>query len=233
MRIDHAIGSKDHLNGRYFYDRFNNVGFLDLSNYPAQSANAIINAHNFMLNETHVFSQTLLSDFHASVIREVSSRGPAAGSIDATQLGSKIWQAPGDHIIEGLSVSSFFSVGQSDPASFIRDQYALNEDLSLVRGKHSLSFGANALRAWVMIRNQFHQPGNFGFTGDVTNLSMASYFLGYLRTFLQGNGEFKDNRINSFGLYFQDDWHVSEKAHPKPRHALRSFLSLEGDQGAR
>ena len=211
VRMDHAIGSNDHLSGRYFYDRFNNVGFLDLSNYPAQSADAIINAHNFMLNETHVFSQTFLSDFHASVIREVSARGPAGGSIDATQLGSKIWQAPGDHIIEGLSVSSFFSVGQSDPASFTRDQYALNEDLSLVRAKHSMSFGASSLRAWVLIRNQFHQPGNFGFTADVTNLSMASYFLGYLRTFLQGNGEFKDNRINTFGLYFQDDWHASRK----------------------
>jgi len=211
VRIDQAIGTKDHLSGRYFYDRFNNVGFLDLTNYPAQSSDAIINAHNFMLNETHLFSSALLSDFHASVIREVSSRGPAAGSIDATQLGSNIWRAPGDHIIEGLSVSSFFSVGQSDPATFTRTQYGLNEDLSLVHGKHSMSFGGSFLRSWVLIRNQFHQPGNFGFTADVTNLSMASYFLGYLRTFLQGNGEFKDNRINTFGLYYQDDWHASRK----------------------
>jgi outer membrane receptor protein involved in Fe transport len=164
-----------------------------------------------MINETHVFTPTFLSDFRASVIREVSTRGPAAGSIDATQLGVKMWQAPGDHILESLNVSSFFSVGQSDPATFVRDQYALNEDLSWVRGNHNMTFGVNALRGWVMIRNQFHQPGAFTFTADVTNLSMASYLLGYMRTFLQGNGEYKDNRVNSFALYYQDDWHVSRR----------------------
>ncbi|HTS28564.1 MAG TPA: carboxypeptidase regulatory-like domain-containing protein [Bryobacteraceae bacterium] len=211
VRMDHSIGTKDHLSGRYFYDRFLNVGFLDLTNYPAQSSNAIIDSNNFMLNETHVFTPSLLSDFRASFIREVSSRGPASGSIDATQLGVKMYEPPGDHILESLSVSSFFSVGQSDPATFTRDQYSLNEDLSWVKGNHNMTFGVNAIRAWVLIRNQFHQPGNFGFTADVTNLALASYFLGYLRTFLQGNGEFKDNRVNSFGLYYQDDWHISRR----------------------
>ena len=211
VRVDHIISTKDHLSGRYFFDRFSNAGFLDLKNYAAQSSNALIDSHNFMINETHLFTPSFLSDFHASFIREVSSRGPAAGSIDATQLGVKMYEPPGDHILESLSVSSFFSVGQSDPATFTRDQYSLNEDFSLVRGNHTMSFGVNAIRAWVLIRNQFHQPGNFGFTADVTNLSLASYFLGYLRTFLQGNGEFKDNRVNSFGLYFQDDWHATRK----------------------
>jgi len=211
VRVDHSIGAKDHLTGRYFYDRFYNAGFLDLSNYPAQSSFATINSNNFMLNATHVITPSFLSDFRASVIREVSSRGPAAGSIDATQLGVKMYEPPGDHILESLGVSSFFSVGQSDPATFTRDQYSLNEDLSWVHGSHTMSFGVNATRAWVLIRNQFHQPGNFGFTADVTNLSLASFFLGYLRTFLQGNGEFKDNRVNNFGLYFQDDWHATRK----------------------
>ncbi len=211
VRMDHEISSKDHLTGRYFFDRFNNQGFLNLKNYVAQSSNATIDAHNLMLNETHVFTPSFLSDFRAGFIREVSARGPASGSIDATQLGVKMYEPPGDHILESLSVSSFFSVGQSDPASFTRDQYSLSEDLSWVRGNHNMTFGVNALRAWVLIRNQFHQPGAFTFTNDVTNLSLASFLLGYMRTFLQGNGEFKDDRVNSFGLYFQDDWHVTRK----------------------
>ena len=53
MRVDHTIGAKDHLTGRYFFDRFYNAGFLDLTNYPAQSSNAIIDSNNFMINETH------------------------------------------------------------------------------------------------------------------------------------------------------------------------------------
>jgi outer membrane receptor protein involved in Fe transport len=211
VRLDHTISENDHLTGRYFFDRFYNVGFLDLTNYPAQSSFATIDSHNVMLNETHVITPKFLSDFRASVVREVSSRGPADGSIDATQLGVKMFEPPGDHIIEGISVSSFFSIGQADPATFTRDQYSINEDLSWVRGAHNIMFGMNFTRAWTLIRNQFHQPGAFTFTADVTNLSMASFLLGNMRTFLQGNGEFKDNRVNSYGLYFQDDWHATRR----------------------
>ncbi len=208
-RVDHNFSLNDHLAARYFFDRFHNQGFLDLKNYPAQSSNATIDSHNWMLNETHLFTPTLLNDFRASVARETSSRGPADGSIDVTQLGVKIYSPPGDHIIESLGVSSFFSIGQSDPATFTRDQYWLADDVSWVHGKHNLMFGVDATRAWVLIRNQFHQPGAFSFTADVTNLAMASFLLGMQRTFLQGNGEYKDNRVNTFGLFFQDDWHVS------------------------
>lgn len=164
-----------------------------------------------MLNETHVFTPSLLNDFRASFAREVSERGPAAGSIDATQLGVKMYSPPGDHVIESLSVSSFFSISQTDPASFTRDQYSISDSVSWVHGKHNMIAGIDATRAWVLLRNQFHQPGAFSFTADVTNLALASFLLGNMRTFLQGNGEFKDNRVNSFGLYFQDDWHVSRK----------------------
>ncbi len=210
-RMDHNISENDHLSGRYFFDRFYNAGFLDLHNYPAQSSFAVIDSHNLMLSETHLFTPSILNDFRASYAREASQRGPAAGSIDVTDLGVKMFEPPGDHIIESLSVSSFFSVGQSDPAAFTRDQYWLGDDISWVRGKHSMVFGLDANRAWVLIRNQFHQPGAFSFTADVTNLALASFLLGDQRTFLQGNGEFKDNRVNTFGLYFQDDWHASRK----------------------
>jgi len=210
-RVDHNIGESDHLSGRYFFDRFYNAGFLDLKNYLSNSSFTTIDSHNAMVNETHVFTPALLNDFRASVAREVSNRGPAAGSIDATQLGVKMFSPPGDHIIESLSVSGFFSISQTDPATFTRDQYSISDDISWVHGKHNIIFGVDATRAWVLLRNQFHQPGAWSFTADVTNLAMASFLLGMQRTFLQGNGEYKDNRMNSFGLYFQDDWHVSRK----------------------
>ena len=210
-RMDHNISDKDHLSGRYFFDRFENVPFLDLHNYLAHQDFSIIDSHNLMLNETHVFTPSLLNDFRASFAREFSQRGPAAGSIDVTTLGVKIYEPPGDHIIESLGVNGFFSIGQTDPASFTRDQYSISDNISWVHGNHNIIFGVDATRAWVLLRNQFHQPGAFSFTADVTNLAMASFLLGMQRTFLQGNGEYKDNRINSFSLFFQDDWHISRK----------------------
>jgi outer membrane receptor protein involved in Fe transport len=210
-RVDHNISAKDRLSGRYFFDRFANAPFLDKSNYLNNSSFSIIDSHNLMLNETHMFGANLLNDLRISYSREASTRGPAAGSIDAADLGVQIYQPPGDHILESVSVAGYFSVSQTDPAEFIRDQYGLTDDVSWVHGQHSMTFGVDALRAWVLLRNQFHQPGQFTFSADCTGDANASFLLGCMRTFLQGNGEAKDNRVNTYGLYFEDNYHVSKR----------------------
>jgi hypothetical protein len=211
IRVDHSLSGKDRLTGRYFYDRFENSAFLDLKNYLSNTSFALITSHNVMLNETHTFTPTFLNDFRISVAREVASRGPAAGSINLADLGVKLYQPPGLKTIEGVNVNGYFNVSQTNPASFVRDQYSINDVLSWVRGAHSMTFGADITRGWVLLRNQFHQPAAFSFSPDANGDAMASYFLGIPRTFLQGNGEFKDNRINSFGLFFQDDFHISRR----------------------
>ncbi len=210
-RVDHNISDKDRLTGRYFFDRFYNAPFLDLHNYLNNSSFTVIDSHNLMLNETHIFSPTVLNDFRVSYAREASQRGPASGSINASDLGVNIYQPPGDKILESLSVSGIFSISQTDPATFLRNQYNLSDSFSWVRGAHSLNFGVDASRAQVVLRNQFLEPGQFSFTSDYTNFSLASFLLGKVRTFRQGNGEFKDNLVNSFGIYFQDDYHASRK----------------------
>jgi hypothetical protein len=211
VRLDHSISNQDRITGRYFYDRYYNTPFLDLTNLVNNSAFTVITSNNFMLGESHTFSPAFLNDFRLSVAREVSNRGPASNSISAGDLGVKMYQPPGDKIIENLNVAGYFSISMADPATFTRDQYGINDTASWVHGAHSLTFGADVTRAWVVLRNQFHQPGQFGFTADYNGNALASFLLGDMRTFLQGNGEFKDNRVNSFGLFIQDDWHVSRR----------------------
>src|SRR5579885_203875 len=209
--VDQTLGEQDHLSVRYFFDRFYSQPFLNLINYLSNTNFTVIDSHNVMLNENHIFTPNILNEFRFSVAREVSQRGPAAGSINAATLGVNIYEPPGDKILESLSVSGFFSIGQTDPATFTRNQYSLNDAVSWVSGRHSMVFGADVGRAQVILRNQFLQPGQFSFTADYTNLALASFVLGKLRTFRQGNGEFKDNLVNTVGLFFQDDFHVTRK----------------------
>ena len=81
----------------------------------------------------------------------------------------------------------------------------------MIRGKHTIAFGGSLIRGQVLLRNQFRTSGSYSFTADVTNDALASYLLGYVRTFTQGFGEFKDNLINTGSLYVQDDYHVSRR----------------------
>lgn len=209
-RGDHSFSDKDHLSLRYFYDKFHNTGFLDKSNYLANSNYSVIYSQNALVSESHVFSPNLLNEFRVSYSRETSNRGPAPGSISLADLGSKLYQPP-VKTISGINVSGYFNPSQTDPADFIRNQYNLSDDLNWVRGRHTFSFGGSAIRGQVLLRNQFRTSGSFSFTSDVTNDALASYFLGYVRTFTQGFGEFKDNLMTTGSLYAQDDFHVSRR----------------------
>ncbi|HZQ53691.1 MAG TPA: carboxypeptidase regulatory-like domain-containing protein [Bryobacteraceae bacterium] len=210
-RGDHSFSDNDRLTLRYFYDSFTNEGFLDPSNYLSFQNYANIIDQNALIGETHIFGPAAVNDFRLSFSRETSNRGPAAGSIGLTDLGVNIWQPPTAKTIEGIQVSGYFSPGQTDPAAFIRNQYNLSDDFNLVHGKHSISFGGSVIRAQVLLRNQFRTSGSFSFTSDVTNDALASFMQGYARSFTQGFGEFKDNLLNTFNLYVEDDYHVSRR----------------------
>jgi hypothetical protein len=210
-RGDHNISDRDHLSMRYFYDKFSNAGFLDPANYLSFQNYSTILAQNALLGETRVFGPTAVNEFRLSYSRETSVRGPAAGSIGLSDLGVNIYQPPTAKTIEGLSVSGYFSPAQTDPAQFIRNQYNLSDDFRLVRGRHSLSFGGTAIRAQVLLRNQFRTSGSYTFTADVTGDALASFMQGYVRTFTQGFGEFKDNMLNTYSFYAADDFHASRR----------------------
>lgn len=210
-RGDHAFSEKDRMSLRYFYDRFNNQGFLDPSNYLSNQNFSTIISQNALIGETHVFGPAAVNEFRASYSRETSNRGPAPGSISLTDLGVNIWQPPTAKTIESIAVNGYFSPGQTDPAAFIRNQYNISDDVNINHGKHSISFGGSAIRAQVLLRNQFRTSGQFTFTPDVTNDALASFMQGYVRTFVQGYGEFKDNLLDMFNLYVQDDFHASRR----------------------
>jgi hypothetical protein len=155
-------------------------------------------------------SPNALNEFRASFSRETLNRGPAPGSLSLADPGVKLYQPGGLKTLEGINVAGFFNPGQTDPADFIRNQYNLSDDFNRVRGKHGISFGVSAVRGQVLLRNQFRTSGSYGFTADVTNDALASFLPGYVRTFTQGFGEFKDNRVTSYSMYVQDDYHISK-----------------------
>ena len=210
-RVDHAITGRDHLELRYYFDRFVNKAFLDPANYLNNTGATTIKFQSSGIGETHSFGPNTFNEFHINYGREIAVRAPAAGSVNASDLGVNIYQPNGARIIESLSVAGYFSISQTDPATFGRNQYSLNDALILIRGRHSITLGGDALKAQIILRNQFHQPGQFGFSADATNDSLSGFLTGTLRTFIQGNGEFKDNRLTSYGIFGEDVFKISRR----------------------
>jgi len=234
-RIDHSFRESDKLSGRYEFDRFTKAAvFNPMRLVSYTDATFSIIAQNFLAHETHVFSPRLINDFRFSYSREVSHRGPGANAADVTAFGVNLPFQPSPSGIQGVGVQGGFSFGDNPPAFFTRNNYTFANDVSWEKGKHDIHFGASVERSLVDLDNQFNQPGIFGFgTSDnylsaapisaVQGGSLATYqfFLAGILSdgagvgngfaLQQGAGEFKQNRANFVGFYFQDNYRATRR----------------------
>ncbi len=209
-KFDQDIGPKDRLTARYFYDRFHSGGVLDLSDLLTYTDQATIVYQNFLVSETHIFSDNLLNNFVVNYQRDAAGRGPLAGGISVGDLGVNMWQ-PTFKQINQIQVSNFFTIGDNPSATFHRFNYTLSDDLHWVHGSHNLAFGFHTELSHVDINNAFRQPGAFTFDATNSGNAIANFLTGYLSNFQQASGQFFDNRGKFFGLYGQDSWKVNRR----------------------
>jgi hypothetical protein len=166
---------------------------------------------NAVVQELHIFNADLLNDLHVGFSRENISRAPAANVPSVTDLGVTNITQSSVKGIEGLAATGYFSFGDYTLARFPRQTMSLNDDLRWVRGRHSIAFGGMYERDRFDQDNNFTRNGSFTFSGDATGSALADFFLGKLRTFTQGGGQFAHNRYILAGAYVQDNFRVSSR----------------------
>jgi hypothetical protein len=208
-RVDQNIGTKDRLFVRYFADNFLNSGFLNPSNLLTYSDNVNIFSSSAIVGETHTFTPNVLNEFRLSYAHEIAQRGPVPGAPSANTLGVNIYLPPSAGI-QSISTSSGFTIGDNPLAQFIRNNYTLADDVHWVKGNHSFGFGTLAEISKIDINGR-NNYGSFSFTDDLSNYSLANFFLGHMRTFSQSYGQQFDNRNQFLGWYALDTWKVTHR----------------------
>jgi hypothetical protein len=209
VRGDHSITSKDKLVGRYYYDRFYNLGSYG-GNLLAYRQGSTISSHNAVIQEMHFFNSNLLNDLRFAFSRIVSIRQPPPETPNVTDFGVNIYQ-PADvpKAIQSLNVSSYFSTGANPTAKFPRTSFYLLDDLRWVHGRHSFAFGGIFEKDQLNMVNVLGLPGTFTFTGDTTGNALTDLMLGRMRTFGQANGQHVKNRYWALNGYAQDSMRVT------------------------
>ena len=220
IRGDETLSQSDQLFERYYLDKYNDNPFLDPSNYLSLVSYSQIYSHNAIIGETHTFTPNLLNDIRLSFSRVTTNAGPPSDSISVSDLGVAVTQpANFAKALDGISVSGYFNANGTFPPSIMdRDNYLLADDVSWIHGKHNIAFGGMIARGQTILRDAYLAGGTFSFTADNTSSptlgggnALASFLLGSIREFKQGNGEFKDDRDWVAALYAQDDYHVSQR----------------------
>src|SRR4029077_510108 len=106
--------------------------------------------------------------------------------------GVKMWCDENPQTIGAMSITGGFTMGATSAKGeyWTGTSYALNDDLSWVRGAHQMTFGGGAWNGRVAEFTHFASTGQTNFHGAglqaTGGLGMADFFLGKLNTFFQG-----------------------------------------------
>ena len=234
-RIDHTISSRQHLFGRFAYERRASVQDNYLGTLGSDARVVVDNFRNFVFGNTFSITPTLISDFRLGYTRARANQVPFGTGFDPTALGfpsyirdrSNLLVFP-DFVVG--SNTNFRTLGAGGFNNQPRDTSSISEGLVKVRGSHTVKTGLT----WELIRFMAFQIGQMGGPGSSGSYSFnGSYTQGPNPTVsnasLTSGAGFADFLLGSYSgatyefqspitlshryyaAYFQDDWKATRK----------------------
>jgi Carboxypeptidase regulatory-like domain/TonB dependent receptor len=217
LRIDHYLTANDNLNFRYMisdgtrFDPLSPAG-ASVPGFPIGESHR---AQDFVAQETHTFSPSVVGVFRFSFLRNKFLFGERTNHTSPSDLGfkydSSLDLATGPPFIQ---VNGYTSVGDpiTGPRNSFENAYDYNGSLSWVRGKHDLKFGGGYQHLHVNALQGIATNGFFVVVPFPLTDAFASFMIGQPVFFLQGRGDF-GRGINGQSLngYAQDTIKVTSR----------------------
>lgn len=202
-RVDVQVTDKDRVFGRYLFQRLTstNVVFGGLSAPQGEVVNVPGQSQQMGLDFTHSFSPLFLNQLRFSYSRASSAFD--GGAFPSCVLGNLSGCPPQIAILDPTALG----LGQllAFPQGRIINVYQLQDNASMIRGKHVMKWGAEYDK---------QRSPNYGlneingfFIYNDLNSFIANQPLQSQVAYGQPVLRFKENDL---ALYFQDDWRVKE-----------------------
>ena len=172
-----------------------------------------VGARFFSINETHLFSPSIVNDFRFGYVRMNYSL-ENSNPVTAADLGI---DRPTNNLTQSIYKFTFntsgFQIGPTPPADQfqIQNNYNFVDNVSWVKGPHIFRFGGELTR--VNLDKKFPQTfnGQIFFVNE-NGLTDWQNFLEGQAAFSFGGGGVYDHeyRTSIFGLFAQDDWKATK-----------------------
>ncbi len=217
VRVDHYLTDHDTLNFRYSFSQANEVDPLSNvgANVPGFPVGQDQRAQNFVAQETHTFSPTLVGQLRASYLRNKFLVGENINHTDPASLGFQY--APSLEAALGppfIQVGGYASIGDpiTGPRNSYQNTFDFSGSLTWVKGQHQAKFGGGYQYDQINVLQGIATNGFFVFAPFPLSNAFASFLFGQPVVFLQGGGDFyRGLRGQAFNLYGQDTWRVSRR----------------------
>jgi outer membrane receptor protein involved in Fe transport len=223
LRIDHYLSPADTLNFRYMFstgpttDPLSPVG----ANVPGFPVGEYNRAQNFVAQETHIFSPSIIGVGRFSYLRNTFLLDQHLNHESPSDLGFQydptLPSAAGPPFIQ---VGGYASVGDpiTGPRNTFQNTFDLSGSLSWIHGRHELKFGGGYRRDQINALQGIASNGFFVFEGIPSfedflyNDGFANFLSGSPVVFLQGGGNFsrqiRDRAVDAYG---QDTYKVNSR----------------------
>src|SRR3989454_1545366 len=199
VRGDLNLTKRDTLFARYTQND-SRITFINTEIFPGFQNSGTNFQKFFTVSETRVFSRDVVNSFRYAFNRTTPTEAPSPvnGFNDLAFIPGQI---VGDIFISGFKR---FGSDRNTPRSFFQNLNQFADDLSIVRGAHSMKVGANI--------EHFDIQGNSASRnrGEFTINTFSDFLQGKSRNFvglIPGHDNTVRHHVQSLiGLYFQDDW---------------------------
>jgi hypothetical protein len=217
IRVDHCLTPADTLNFRYSFGQTSQTDPLSTSgaNVPGFPVGQNQRAQNFVAQETHTFSTTIIGQFRFSFLRNKFLYDEHLNHTDPASLGftyaPSLDEAIGPPFVQ---VGGYASIGDpiTGPRNTYQNSYDFSGSLTWIKGKHQMRFGGGYEYDQINVRQGIATNGFFVFANFPVSYPMASFLFGQPVLFLQGGGDFSRYlRGHGFNLYAQDTWRVTPR----------------------
>ena len=208
-RVDHRIGDKDTLYGRWFdsYEK-------DLAPFgqglPGFGAWTNRQKHSATVAYTHVFSPTLILEAGAAY-DQTDQFKIFTDQNDMKSVG--LQPLPVTMTDDGLpdfQISNYVNFGNYQRWTDHVKTATGRGDMTWVRGHHNVKFGAESRHDLYDDANTLTSRGRFFFTGSASGDAFSDFLMGFTRNKAFGAGPGRvQHRDAILGAYISDEWKVN------------------------
>ena len=216
-KVDYQLTSNHNVFGRYLHTFVDELPVWDpgapdanILTTSKQGRDRTALAKSLTLGDTVVFGANTVNALRAAYNRS-AIRAVRKPWVDAPTLGVNTYTAFPGKI--NLGVTGGFSIGHGCCVNgdLRNHMYQVSDDLTLVRGRHQLTFGAS-LAYWDSHQElNLASPGSFSFNGNATGLGLADFVTGQLFELLQSDPQILEMNQTYVGAYAQDAWRAMDR----------------------
>ncbi|MEO6803779.1 MAG: TonB-dependent receptor, partial [Granulicella sp.] len=209
-KVDAQLTKSDLAFVRFSYDRSYSIGTRPFAT-AGGNLGEVDTFYTTAIAWTHTISSSLVNDFRFGGLRGELNRLTPSTNVDSLKIPNLAQAA-----LPTFAPAGYTSIGDSPAFDPTQEEYQLADNVSLVKGKHIMSFGADFRRFRINDLQLTATSYNFNTlqtangSNSNTGNSFASFLLGQASQYSAdpNRGRFY-GRSNYFGIYGQDEYKIT------------------------